>query len=413
MDLATGCQAALPLGLAAHRTYNFLPDEDQTLLKILCAATIAVTATSAPALDDAHWHLANEAIEQGISYLRTTQKPNGSWSPEPGPAITALAATVMLEHHAVPIDDFQVMRAIDYILSQAQEDGGIYNGFLANYNTAICLTALSHVNGRTDVASVVEKAQKFLIQLQWADQTDPDGVAVGPSHPWFGGAGYGSHGRPDLSNTQIMLQGLRDSGIACDHPAFQRALVFIERCQSTASNDRFAYLLKQDGGFIYSTSIDKNHIGVPESKANPEMIDEAKQGLPISGLRSYGSMTYAGFKSYLYARLSRDDPRVVAARQWIGQNYTLDRNPGMPENLQKHGLYYMYMTMGRALDAWGVTHITTSDGQSHDWENDLVAALVHRQHTDGSWVNNADRWMEGNPNLVTCYALIALLSATR
>ena len=31
-----------------------------------------------------------------------------------------------------------------------------------------------------------------------------------------------------------------------------------------------------------------------------------------------------------------------------------------------------------------------------------------RQRADGSWLNETDRWMEGDPNLVTGYALMAL-----
>ena len=34
-----------------------------------------------------------------------------------------------------------------------------------------------------------------------------------------------------------------------------------------------------------------------------------------------------------------------------------------------------------------------------------------RQSPDGSWVNPADRFMEGDPNLVTAYALLALSHA--
>ena len=40
-----------------------------------------------------------------------------------------------------------------------------------------------------------------------------------------------------------------------------------------------------------------------------------------------------------------------------------------------------------------------------------MAALARRQQADGSWVNSADRFMEGDPNLVTAYALLALAYA--
>jgi hypothetical protein len=33
---------------------------------------------------------------------------------------------------------------------------------------------------------------------------------------------------------------------------------------------------------------------------------------------------------------------------------------------------------------------------------------MRRQRPDGSWVNEADRWHEGNPYLVTAYAMLSL-----
>ena len=384
----------------------------------VCCLLIACLAAPAHALDDAHWQKADAAIDRGIEYLRDSQNDDGSWSPGPGPAVTALAVTVMLDQPNIDADDPNVKQGIDYIMSKARDDGGIHGGILANYNTAICLSALSRVHGRPDVAEAVRGAKAFLRGLQWQKgMKDPKGNTIDEDHPFYGGAGYGKHGRPDMSNTQMMLQGLRDAGVSCDDPVYQRAVKFITRCQGVEQNDMHGEKINQDGGFIYATSIDKDHIGVPESKANPELMDEALKGAPVSGLRTYGSITYAAFKSYIYAmpaQLQRDDPRVTAARQWIRSNYTLDHNPGMPERVNKQGLYYYYMTFGRAMNAWGATTIETADGQTHDWANDLIDQLVGRQQDDGSWVNTgADRWMEDDPNLVTSYALIALTAATR
>lgn len=83
----------------------------------------------------------------------------------------------------------------------------------------------------------------------------------------------------------------------------------------------------------------------------------------------------------------------------------------MPAAIDQQGLYYYYMTFARTLDAYGETTLQTADGVHHDWANDLIDAIASRQHDDGSWTNDADRWMEGDPNLVTCYALIALQAA--
>ncbi len=368
-------------------------------------------ASPAYAIDTDHDQAARDSIARGVAYLKSTQNEDGSWTPQPGPAVTAMAVTVLIDSGLVPADDPQVEKALAYILNHVQDDGGIHGGILANYNTAISLSALDLVRDRPGMEETIRNAQNFLRGIQWDGQPDPTGKAVDETHPFFGGAGYGRHGRPDMSNTQLMLQGLYDSGLDCKDPAFVRAVVFISRCQGIDSNELLGELIEQDGGFIYSTSINKDLIGVPESKANPDQMDEALNGQPVSGLRTYGSMTYAGFKSYIYAQLDPADPRVTQALNWIQNNYTLDANPGLPEHMSQQGLYYYYMTFARALDAYGQTTIQTPDGVQHDWANDLVTALTSRQREDGSWTNDADRWMEGDPNLVTCYALIALEAA--
>ena len=80
----------------------------------------------------------------------------------------------------------------------------------------------------------------------------------------------------------------------------------------------------------------------------------------------------------------------------------------MPEKVKMQGYYYYLTTMSRAMDAYNKETITTADGKQRNWENDMVEAIVARQKKDGSWLNEADRWNEGDPNLVTAYALTAL-----
>jgi squalene-hopene/tetraprenyl-beta-curcumene cyclase len=144
-----------------------------------------------------------------------------------------------------------------------------------------------------------------------------------------------------------------------------------------------------DGGFYYTPS-----------DGGTSQAGEA----PGGGLRSYGSMTYAGLKSMIYAGLSSDDPRVKAAVKWIAEHYSLEENPGMGTA----GLFYYYQAFARALAALGVDEFTDAKGKKHDWRAEMVAELAERQQPDGSWLNENSRWLEGNPNLVTGYALLAL-----
>jgi squalene-hopene/tetraprenyl-beta-curcumene cyclase len=137
-------------------------------------------------------------------------------------------------------------------------------------------------------------------------------------------------------------------------------------------------------------------------------------GTKASRLRAYGSMTYAGFKSYIFANLDRDDPRVTTAYDWIRRNYTLQENPGTGTD----GMYYYFVTFARALDAWGLPTIETlAEGgapvETRDWASDLIARLAELQNPDGSFQVIDDRWMEDNPVLITAYALLALQHAVR
>jgi squalene-hopene/tetraprenyl-beta-curcumene cyclase len=127
------------------------------------------------------------------------------------------------------------------------------------------------------------------------------------------------------------------------------------------------------------------------------------------GLRSYAAMTYAGLKSMIYAGLAPDDPRVKAAYEYITRHYNLVENPG----LGQRGLYYYYQTFAKTLALVGKPTLVEADGKSHDWRAELVAALAQRQDANGSWVNPADSFMEGDPNLVTAYGLLALSYARK
>ncbi|MFO0941095.1 MAG: hypothetical protein U0930_10035 [Pirellulales bacterium] len=128
------------------------------------------------------------------------------------------------------------------------------------------------------------------------------------------------------------------------------------------------------------------------------------EGPTEGGLRSYGSMTYAGLKSMIYAGVSKDDPRVKAATKFLQQNYDLNSNPGVGQQ----GLFYYYHTMAKALNAVGGDSFKDAKGQDHAWKAELRAKLKSLQKEDGSWVNETTRWMEGDPNLVSAYALLAL-----
>lgn len=384
----------------------------------ICAPLVTTCAAPARAADEPHLRQAHAMIDRAITYLRAQQdQATGGWAVNPKgpqlPGITALVVNGMILSPDIDAADPAIGRAVDFMLSFRQPDGGIYDKILANYNTSLCLSALSKLN-TPQAVDAIAGAQTFLKGLQWSDEAlaHAESGAVDAKHPFFGGAGYGGSSRPDMSNLNLMLQALHDSGMSANDESFQRALKFLERCQMLDSVNDMSYADgSQQGGFIYSTSPDGDRIGEGESKPGT-IMETLSDGTVESRLRAYGSMTYAGFKSYVYANLKRDDPRVVAAYDWIRQNYTLEENPGVGTD----GLYYYYVTFARALDAWGpdTIELLTPEGsvsETRDWANDLIDKLAELQNADGSFKSVDDRWMENNPVLITAFALLALQHA--
>ncbi|MFN4259009.1 MAG: prenyltransferase/squalene oxidase repeat-containing protein [Gemmataceae bacterium] len=337
----------------------------------------------------------NRTVDQAIAYLRKTQAPDGSWSKNLNPGITGVVVTGLLQTGKVKPEDPMVERGLKYLESLINVKAGHLAGpeprpQLLNYVTSINVMAFSAANKPDQYQKVIGDAAEYLKKLQWDEAEGKK-----PSDDFYGGAGYDSQSRPDLSNTQFFLDALQAAGIGKDDPAVQKALVFVSRCQNLKSEHNTAPWAGKinDGSFIYSAA------GGGQTKS---------EETPDGGLVGYGTMTYAGIKSMIYAGVSKDDPRVRKALEWIRNNYTVDANPGMPKIFAERGLYYYYHTMAKALNAVGQDHIEDAAGKQHDWRADLTAALAKRQRPDGSWVNEADRWMEGDPHLVTGYALMAL-----
>ena len=200
----------------------------------------------------------------------------------------------------------------------------------------------------------------------------------------------------------MALDALHDAGLKPDDPAFAAAVKFATRCQNSSETNDQPWA-GDDGGFIYTPANGGN------SPAGEFQIAGRRM------LRSYGSMTYAGLKSMIYAGLSHDDSRVKAAWDWISKNFTVDENPGMealgPENAQG-GLYYYFYTMARALSAYGQPVIVDPQGNRHDWRMALIRKAATLQRPDGSFVGQR-KWMEDNPVLVTAYTVMVLEEAKK
>ena len=364
-----------------------------TLVLTLTALAVLLLPAAKAGSDPRQW---NDSVDRAIAYLRKTQNPDGSWGAKEQVGTTGIVLTGLLRSGKVGPDDPMVERGLKYVESlinprERHIAGQNPRVQLKNYVTCVNVLALVSAH-RDSYKAVIADATRFLRTLQW-----DEGENKNPEDDYYGGAGYDSKSRPDLSNTQFFLDALAAAGISKDDPAFKKAAVFVSRCQNLKGehNDQKWAGVINDGSFIYSAAAG----GQTKAQDAPN----ADGGLP-----GYGSMTYAGIKSLIYCGVSKNDPRIQKALEWIRKNYTVEVNPGMPEVRGQWGLYYYYHTMAKCLDTLGMEEVEDAAGKKHDWRADITAVLAKKQRDDGSWRSDTNHWMEGDPNIVTGYALMAL-----
>jgi squalene-hopene/tetraprenyl-beta-curcumene cyclase len=354
--------------------------------RLLAAGILALVIGTAPAAawaadtqpDPKLAERVQSAIDRGLRWLRSAQKSDGGYAGHLG--ITALVVQAMARSpRAYREEDGPFMRdSVAYIRRAVKPDGSIkYGGGNEMYTTALSVLALKAL-GDPKHDEVLKNAQRWIK----AQQTDEQN-GYRPEEKFYGGFGYGSSLRPDLSNSQYAIDALRASGLGPNDPVFVKAVKFIQRIQNrTESNDQPGAL--DDGGFAYYPGFSF-----------------------AGGWTSTGSMTYAGIKSYLYADMDKNDPRIQAAVKWIAKNYTLEENPGLGAN----GYYYYIDVFARTWAILKTDTVVTADGGKHDWFGELATKLLAEQRPDGSWVNGRSaRYWEDRPELCTSHALLALIN---
>lgn len=343
--------------------------------------------------------------KQGAWGITMPQKPGGEPVYHADVGITALSLYALAKcpdraRYQGPID-----KGVAFLMTRRRPDGSFADpdGMLVNYKTSVALLALGEVDGKKYLKEIAG-AKEAIVKSLNVEQADVRN---------YGGAGYvpGEKGRgADLNNTVFAAEAIRraeELGIEVDPRIYEALETYVTRVQNLEmTNDALkevgrAVRPEDKGGFAYR---------VEESKANegkPIVLADGRKIYP-----SYGSMTYAGLLSFIYARVAGDDPRVQAAWQWIEKNYTLDQNPGMavPRNPTKgqEGLYYYYHTFAKAGARYGKETLKDAKGVEHRWAEELGEKILSLQQEDGSWINEHDRWYEGSKPLVTSYILVAL-----
>jgi squalene-hopene/tetraprenyl-beta-curcumene cyclase len=369
------------------------------------AALIAISISAFPAenkslplKDISFRNEVQRALEHGVDYLKGAQNSNGWWSTPDHPSVTGLALFAIMGEPGERLKKSEtVKKGYDFLTQCAKPDGGIYVTNLANYNTSISMMALLAAHD-PKYDPILRKARQYVVgsQVESGDNIDAT------EKLFAGGIGYSNkEGRSDMNNTLAALEALyyskdlnRDQAFAgAKDLNWKAAIQFIQNCQNLSSVNKQDWVSndpRDRGGFVYDPT---------SSKAGTSTNSAGKVAL-----RSYGSITYAGMLSYIYADVKKDDPRVQAVMEWLKNNATLEENPGMGPQ----GYFYYLHLMSKALTAVGVNELELKGGKKIDWRHEVAMRLINLQKADGSWQNENGRWWEKDSILVTAYSTIAL-----
>lgn len=383
------------------------------LLSFLISVSLICCAYAAHAESDAKdislRYEVDNVMRQTLEQLSKEQNLDGYWATADFPGLSALVIRAFLES---PVDSEKwqksdtVAKGIAFLRAHIQEDGGIYNRGLYSYNTSIslmCLNVYYQVAEKHQLLSegeleelkeIMIRARAFVVsQQQFYNEED---LKI-----FDGGIGYGrSSNVTDLSNTSFALQALHETRHLVDEDDEQAvrlnwdaAVEFLSNTQNLPETNKQKWVSGDPanrGGFVYRPG---------DSKAGTFETESGE-----TGHRSYGSMSYAGLMSMIYAGVDKEDERVLAAVDWLEKHFSLEENPGMGFE----GLYFYYHTMAKALSAYGQDELLLEDGTKVDWRNKLATKLVTEHKHPGFWMNENSRWMESNPFLVSAYTLLAL-----
>ena len=338
--------------------------------------------------------------DKAIAFLKSTQEPDGGWSTKAKPRRHRHRP----DRHAPNRQGRRPRirrsaKALKYIEAPGQSRRRATSPARTprcsckNYVTSVNVMALAAANRPTSYKQVIGDAVKFLKKLQWDEDEGKT-----PKDDFYGGAGYDSKSRPDLSNTQFFLDALKAAGVPKDDPALQEGADLRQPLPEPQGRVQRPALGRQD-------QRRQLHLQRRQPAATPRSTTSATAD---DGLPGYGSMTYAGIKSMIYCGVIQGRParqeglRVDPEELHRGQEPRHARRAGgvgpvllLPHDGQVPG------RAGRRLRS------SDAKGDKHDWRADITAALAKRQRPDGSFVNDT-HWMEADPNLVTGYALMAL-----
>jgi squalene-hopene/tetraprenyl-beta-curcumene cyclase len=332
-----------------------------------------------------------ESVIKGLDWFSRTQNFEGSWAGSIG--VTGLIL-MCFTNAGYDYTNQTVQRALEHMrVLYNSEHGWLADAYL-NYETAISLIALAAAGDPKD-ADKLTKMAEFFHYLQFSEDSE-----YNMTEDWYRGGWPNYAGIPDVSNSQFSILGLMSAELMVDgysvpDQVYANATAFGNHCQNWPDVNVMPWAHNEslpshgDGGFVYNAYRSRTPLGEP-------------------AFESYGSITGAGYFSYLACGNDDRQPEVAASRAWLDKEYTFDTNPRM----ENKGTYYYLWSQTRALAMSGQDWVVDGSGKLHDWRAEVVDFWLDMQRPDGSWPGNPETgWREEEPELAGVYAILCMQTA--
>jgi hypothetical protein len=341
---------------------------------------LALALAAAPGwADDVSAEQVRTAIEQGVAYLKSQQRGDGSWSEwvnQPG-GVTSLSTLAML-NSGVPVEDDGIQRALTYLRKLRADQ------INATYSVALQTMVFCRAEPKRDLGAISRNVD-WLTRIQ---------IQEGPTRgSWAYPGAYGEIG--DNSNSQFALLALHEAervGVTVEPRVWRLAKAYWEGCQNP------------DGSWGYK----KNLItGVGSEPIRGSMTCAGISSLVIcADMVHQSDATADGDRIQCCQRAESDNERLERALQWLGTNFAVTRNPGATQ--QSWLLYYLY-----GLERVGRLTAQRFIG-GHDWYREGAAHLLNMK----GGVAVASGWRgvgaeERDDRVATSFALLFLSKGRR
>ncbi len=306
------------------------------------------------------------AIDGGIKYLLAEQNPNGSWSPyprQPG-GVTALCTLALLNSGVDP-NNAEIKRALSYLRKIE------LNKLSQTYNVSLQTMALCAAEPREHLA----KIQKNVNWLESIQQ---------PQGQWS----YGARAGGDNSNSQFAVLALHEAervGATVKQETWEKAVAYWKGCQNPGGSWGYQ---KSGGAGLGSMTC----AGIAATVICKGRVDNSNATIK-NGLVQC-------------CQPQEEDDSLDRALTWLGNNFSVRRNPGRRGAGSYWHYYYLY-----GLERVGRLTARRLIGE-HDWYREGAEFLISQQDPfSHQWTGQGHA--EKHPHIATALALLFLSKGRR